>query len=75
MAGHPVSKDARGPEVPSTSLSVSDAERCSYIAEMCLELRELAARSRLRDLNYLLDLARAEAEYMAKQLQGSDGRH
>lgn len=61
---------ARGSVDPSGHPPISDADRCTYIAEMCQELRDLAPRSRLRDLNYLLDLARAEADFMAKRLRG-----
>ena len=70
-----MSENARGSNDQLAPFPISDAERCNYIAEMCHELRELAPRSRLRDLNYLLDLARAEAEFMAKQLQDGTGRH
>lgn len=38
------------------------AETRHYIARMCLELRDLARRSDLPMLAYLLDMARLEAE-------------
>ena len=47
----------------------TDKETCQYIAEMCAELRHLARRPRFRTINYLLDMARLEAERMGKDFR------
>ena len=53
------------PALPGTP---TDKETCQYISEMCAELRHLAKRPRFRTINYLLDMARLEAEKMGKEL-------
>jgi len=45
---------------------------CLYIAEICDELRSLARSPRFRMINYLLDMARLEAERSANEFR-SDG--
>ena len=47
----------------------SSEELCSYIAEMCGELRSLSRLPTFRTINYLLDMARLEAERTAKELR------
>lgn len=59
---------------PAPSGSPSDADICAYIAELCAELRHLARKPRLRTIDYLLDMARLEAERTAKELRAADGR-
>ena len=54
---------------PSPSGSPTDEQLCTYIAEMCSELRHLARRPRFRTINYLLDMARLESEKMARDLR------
>ncbi len=46
---------------------------CIYIAEICGELRTLAQGPRFRTINYLLDMARLEAERMAKDMRSHNG--
>lgn len=58
------------PVLPSSSSAPSDKEICRYIAEMCSELRLLAKHSRFRTINYLLDMARLEAERLGQELPG-----
>ena len=48
----------------------TDKQILAYIAEMCAELRCLAHRPRFRTVNYLLDMARLEAERSLKDLIG-----
>ena len=56
--------------VPPAPLPSTPTEKqiCTYIAEMCAELRHLARRPRFRTVGYLLDMARLEAERTAKEL-------
>jgi hypothetical protein len=56
------------PALPPTPGIPSEKEICRYIAEMCSELRLLAKHSRLRTVNYLLDMARLEAERLGETL-------
>lgn len=53
------------PPAPGTP---TDKQICTYVAEMCTELRYLARRPRFRTINYLLDMARLESEKLAKDL-------
>ena len=46
--------------------NASDAEIAVYVAELCRELRDLSREPEFRTLNYLLDMARLEAERVAK---------
>ena len=59
-----------GPPVvpPPSPGTPSDRDICQYIAEMCAELRGLASGATFRTLNYLLDMARLEAERLARSL-------
>lgn len=41
-------------------------EMAEYIAELTLELAEISARFHMRDLEYFLELASAEAENIAR---------
>lgn len=41
-------------------------EMAEYIAELTLELAEISARFHMRDLEYFLELASAEAESIAR---------
>ncbi len=50
----------------------SAEDLCIYVAELCSELRALTRRPRFRTLNYLLDMARLEAERMAKDLRAGE---
>lgn len=50
------------------SSAPSDKQVCTYIAEMCTELKQLARRPRFRTISYLLDMARLESERTAKDL-------
>lgn len=61
---------ARRPPAPPSSLpgAPTDRQICTYISEMCSELRQLAKRPRFRTVNYLLDMARLEAERMGKEM-------
>ena len=61
-ARHPVAPPQPLPEPPS------DRQICVYISEMCSELRHMARRPKFRTISYLLDMARLEAEKMAKDL-------
>ena len=62
------------PQLPGSRASSPSAEElCSYIAEICGELRALTRHPTFRTLNYLLDMARLEAERMARDLKGRDG--
>lgn len=54
---------------PPASGPPTDEQLCTYIAEMCGELRHLARRPQFRTINYLLDMARVESERMAKVLR------
>ncbi|RYB04966.1 hypothetical protein [Lichenibacterium ramalinae] len=62
--------NARPPVTPpSASGPPTDEQLCDYIADMCGELRHLARRPQFRTISYLLDMARVEAERMAKALR------
>ena len=50
----------------------SNEDLCAYIAEICAELRDLAQRPQFRTINYLLDMARLEAERMGKEIRTSN---
>ena len=61
------------PSPISAGVAPTEGELCAYVAEMCGELRTLSRRPSFRTLNYLLDMARLEAERMAKDRRtGSD---
>ena len=44
----------------------TDEQLLAYIAQMCTELRSLARRPKFKTVNYLLDMARLEAERASK---------
>lgn len=67
MSARPVGPKTAPPAPPT------DAETCAYIAELCAELRHLARKPRLRTIDYLLDMARLEAERTAKALRADAG--
>ena len=62
MSNGRLPKSLRPPE------TASDAEIAAYVAEICRELRGLSWEPKFRTLNYLLDMARLEAERMARKL-------
>ncbi|WP_237481698.1 hypothetical protein [Lichenibacterium dinghuense] len=62
-SGHPPFDPTKQPPY-----SPSDKQICLYVAEMCVGLRQLATRHRLRTITYLLDMARLESERTAKEL-------
>ena len=66
--------DGSKPPYPDGERGVSPTaeELCVYVAELCAELRALTRRPNFRTLNYLLDMARLEAERMAKTLRAGD---
>ncbi len=51
----------------------SGEDVCLYIAELCGELRSLGQSPRFRTINYLLDMARLEAERSAKEFRSNAG--
>lgn len=60
------------PGPASAGAAPTETELCAYVAEMCGELRSLTRRPSFRTLNYLLDMARLEAERMAKGGRSGD---
>lgn len=58
---------------PYREVGPTTDELCTYVAEMCAELRALTRRPSFRTLNYLLDMARLEAERMSKDLRAGGG--
>ena len=54
--------------LPPSPGTPSEKDICRYIAEMCSELRGLASGAKFRTINYLLDMARLEAERVAQSL-------
>ena len=52
--------------LPTPQTRFTDAQLATYIAEMCREMRSLSRAPQFRALNYLLDMARIEAERLAK---------
>ena len=61
------------PGAASPGAAPTETELCAYVAEMCGELRTLTKRPSFRTLNYLLDMARLEAERMANDRRTGDG--
>lgn len=53
-------------------LTPTIVERATYIAETCAELYRLAGPPRLRTLSYLIDMARIEAERIAKDVRAEE---
>ena len=68
-----MSNASEHPEPPvGQALTPSNEDLCAYIAEICAELRDLAQRPPFRTINYLLDMARLEAERMGKEIRTSN---
>ncbi len=68
-----MSNASEHPEPPAgQALTPSNEDICAYIAEICAELRDLAQRPPFRTINYLLDMARLEAERMGKEIRTSN---
>lgn len=63
--------DGQLPKSLRPAETASDAQIAAYVAEICRELRGLSREPEFRTLNYLLDMARLEAERMARK--PSDG--
>ena len=61
MSNGQLPKSLRPPE------TASDGEIAAYVAEICRELRGLSREPEFWTSNYLLDMARLEAERMVKK--------
>lgn len=55
--------------IPRGAGPYTDEDVCQYIQDMCLELRSLSRRPRLRTLHYLIDMVRLEAERTVRQMK------
>lgn len=67
-----MSKRAKSCSVPTTRaeprpLAAEQAEAASYIADMTAELARMAGQRQLDMLTYLLNMARVEAEMIARR--------
>lgn len=63
--------EGSGPPPNDSHRSVSQADQVAYLADMILELTQLAKASRLATLAGILELAHAEARLQARLMEAS----
>lgn len=56
----------------ASSSRATGADVCAYIGDLCAELGELAQRPGCRTLQYLLAMARVEAERLSKEMRSGE---